>query len=94
MPQLLFDPPICSAVPPVVVWEVESGASGVTDDVDAAEKAMLDALATRAEGRGQVRLAHLVRVGVGYDYGETLVTAHRKDGVTTIVTGDAWVTTP
>ncbi|PZG30382.1 hypothetical protein C1I98_31165 [Spongiactinospora gelatinilytica] len=59
----------------------------MTDSVAAAEKAMLDALEALDDGWGRVRLAHLRVVGIGYHYGETLVTAHRKSGTTTIVPG-------
>ncbi|MFI0416955.1 hypothetical protein [Spongiactinospora sp. 9N601] len=83
-----------------VVWEVEAGdcgASGVINDEAAAEKAMLDALATFQQGRGRVRYARLApapRAVYDYRYGTTLVTAHRADGVTVSIAGDAWEDTP
>ncbi|RBQ15020.1 hypothetical protein DP939_38215 [Spongiactinospora rosea] len=80
-----------------LVWEVESGSdgkSGVTKDEVVAEKDMLSALATFRHGRGRVRYARLAPAARGtiYDhrYGSTLVTAHRTDGVTISVVGDAW----
>ncbi|PZG36828.1 hypothetical protein C1I98_26200 [Spongiactinospora gelatinilytica] len=80
-----------------LVWEVEAGgdgASGVTNDEVAAERDMLDALAAFRHGRGRVRYARLAPAARGtiYDhrYGTTLITAHRSDGVTVSVAGDAW----
>ncbi|PZG55824.1 hypothetical protein C1I98_02370 [Spongiactinospora gelatinilytica] len=79
-----------------LVWEVEageSGASGVINDEAAAEKDMLRALAAFRNGRGRVRYARLAPApGAVYDYryGTTLITAHRADGVTVSVAGDAW----
>ncbi|RBQ11623.1 hypothetical protein DP939_45050 [Spongiactinospora rosea] len=79
-----------------VVWEVQSGRdgkSGVTDDEATAEKDMLSALATFRHGRGRVRYARLApapRAVYDYRYGTTLITAHRVNGVTVSLTGDAW----
>ncbi|PZG47365.1 hypothetical protein C1I98_13665 [Spongiactinospora gelatinilytica] len=80
-----------------LVWEVEAGRdgkSGVTKDEVVAEKDMLDALAAFQHGRGRVRYARLTPAprGTIYDYwyGSTLITAHRADGVTVSVIGDAW----
>ncbi|WP_147268338.1 hypothetical protein [Spongiactinospora rosea] len=42
---------------------------GVTDDADADEKAMLDALDGFLAGRGRVRYARLSFLGIGYEYG-------------------------
>ncbi|WP_158578535.1 hypothetical protein [Spongiactinospora rosea] len=79
-----------------LVWEVEAGGDGkcgVTDDEAAAEKDMLSALATFRHGRGRVRYARLApapRAVYDYRYGTTLITAHRMDGVTVSIAGDAW----
>ncbi|MDF5757755.1 hypothetical protein [Spongiactinospora sp. TRM90649] len=61
-----------------------------------AEEAMLAALHGFRRGRGRVRVARLVpiRSGVVYRYGATLVTAHRTDGATVVVAGDAWEVAP
>ncbi|PZG41214.1 hypothetical protein C1I98_21565 [Spongiactinospora gelatinilytica] len=97
---LLSDrPPIIplSACPRLLVWVAEAGSrgvSGVAADQATAERQILAALETLGEGRARVRSARVSSFGVLYTYGATLATAHRKDGVTTIVTGDAWVTTP
>ncbi|WP_147267927.1 hypothetical protein [Spongiactinospora rosea] len=80
-----------------LVWDVEVAdsprACGVTDSPGTAERAMLDALATRPEGRGRVRYARLSFIGVGYVYGPAVLTAHRKDGATVVRAGDAWENT-
>ncbi|MFI0418967.1 hypothetical protein [Spongiactinospora sp. 9N601] len=80
-----------------VVWEVDAGdrgAGGVTKDEAAAEKYMLAKLDTYPAGRGRVRYACLAPATRGaiydYRYGTTLVTAHRGNGVTVSVAGDAW----
>ncbi|RBQ17969.1 hypothetical protein DP939_21585 [Spongiactinospora rosea] len=77
----------------LLVWEVEGGERGAGDVTHCevtAEKTMLDALASLSEGRGRVRYARLSFVRIGYEYGTTLVTAHRADGATISVAGDAW----
>ncbi|WP_397559731.1 hypothetical protein [Spongiactinospora sp. 9N601] len=78
----------------LMVWEVEAGDAyrtcGVTDSPETAERAMLDALAARPEGRGRVRYARLSFVGVGYVYGPAVLTAIRTDGATVVRAGDAW----
>ncbi|RBQ13841.1 hypothetical protein DP939_43915 [Spongiactinospora rosea] len=85
------------ACPLLLVWAVEAGdrgASGVTGDLAVAERQMLTALGGFAEGRGRVRSARMSSVGVLYTYGETLVTARRKGGMTEIVPEAAWVIMP
>ncbi|MFI0420324.1 hypothetical protein [Spongiactinospora sp. 9N601] len=82
----------CTARPLLMVWEVQAGertAGGVTDDQVAAETAMFDALRTHPTGRGRIRYARLSFIGIGYVYGPTLLTAHRMNGVTMIIAGDA-----
>ncbi|MFI0417042.1 hypothetical protein [Spongiactinospora sp. 9N601] len=83
-----------------VVWEVDAGefgVGGVTKDEVTADQAMFDALESFRHGRGRVRYARLVPAEQGpcsnYWYGTTLVTAHRVDGVTVAVVGDAWEVT-
>ncbi|RBQ21640.1 hypothetical protein DP939_02710 [Spongiactinospora rosea] len=85
----------------LLVWDVEAGecgGGGVHDSRDAAETAMLDTLDSHPEGRGRVRYARLVPAPHGsigdYRYGSTLITAHRADGETVSVVGDAWEDTP
>ncbi|MFI0420592.1 hypothetical protein [Spongiactinospora sp. 9N601] len=41
-----------------------------------------------------MRYTRLSFIKVGYLYGPTMVTAHRKDGVTVLVSGDAWESIP
>ncbi|MFI0424938.1 hypothetical protein [Spongiactinospora sp. 9N601] len=83
----------CTVRPLLAVWEVQAGgrgAGGVSDCPAAAEDAMFEVLDACPSGRGRVRYARLSWVGIGYVYGPTRLTAHRKDGVTVTVPGDAW----
>ncbi|MDF5757117.1 hypothetical protein [Spongiactinospora sp. TRM90649] len=76
-------------------WEVDAGrrgSGGVTGSAAVAATDMLAALATFPNGRGRVRVARLMpsMSGADYRYGATVLTAHRRDAVTTTVSGDAW----
>ncbi|RBQ15344.1 hypothetical protein DP939_36505 [Spongiactinospora rosea] len=87
----------CTARPLLVVWEVEArdhSAGGVSDNEQTAETAMFETLDALPSGRGRVRYARLSVLGIGYQYGETLLTAYRKNGATVAVAGDAWESIP
>ncbi|MDF5753200.1 hypothetical protein [Spongiactinospora sp. TRM90649] len=76
-------------------WKVDAGKSssaGVTGSAAVAAADMLAALATFPDGRGRVRFARIMpsMSGAEYLYGATVLTAHRRDGATTTVSGDAW----
>ncbi|RBQ16857.1 hypothetical protein DP939_27710 [Spongiactinospora rosea] len=62
----------------------------MTDDADQAEKAMLEALEGFPQGRGRVQRVRLSAFGNAYEYGETVIAAHREDGGPITITHEWW----